>query len=155
MSLASRHLGPIEIEGGPGGGRMDTALSFEGRSVPFRLEIDFPEKLDEGVVETIDMALDSMPMLDGMARDTIAAGLGIDTSAPSQLLRAQHGLEAAEFLDRLEPVQINMLPDGGRSSSERVVMVYQLKDSSSTGKITVRFREPIGPELDAAPRAGY
>lgn len=152
MTFGSRHLGEFELVGGT---QLDTSIPIADRTVPFRLEIDFPETFGPDVIDMIDNALDGVDDLDRMARDTIAAGLRIDTSAPSQLLRAHPDLEPADFLARLQPEQFVMLPDGGRHSSERVRMTYALADATVRGPLTVRFHEPIGPELDPAPRAGY
>jgi hypothetical protein len=119
-----------------------------------RIEIDFPERLNESVVQDIDMVLESLTLIDELARDAIAAGLRRDGSAAIKLFRAWAGagpgraVAAAEFLSELQPTQLLILPDGGRSNRDRVVVTYSLADSAMPGTITVRFLDPTGPELD-------
>lgn len=155
--MDSRHLGPIILEGGVGGGRMDTTVDVSGSSVPFRLEIDFPARFNETVVAKIDLALDSLKFLDDQARQTIAAAVGHATSSASQLFdlwdagNADDPGTVDEFVRLLQPTQINLLPDGGIGSLDRIVFAYRLQETLPNEKITVRFREGIGPELDAAP----
>lgn len=150
----SRYLGPITLDGGAGGGAMNTEIPISGRPVPIRIEIDFPERLNESVVQDIDMVLESLTLIDELARDAIAAGLRRDGSAAIKLFRAWAGagpgraVAAAEFLSELQPTQLLVLPDGGRSNRDRVVVTYSLADSAMPGTITVRFLDPTGPELD-------
>lgn len=147
--MDSRHLGEITLEGGVGGGWMDTTVDVDATPVPFRLEIDFPGRFDESVVNKIDLALDSLAALDGLARQTIAAAVSRIDSAPGRLFESwnQSG-DVEEFLQALRPSKINLLPDGGRNSADRVVMEYRLPGSAANEKVNVRFREGIGPELD-------
>ena len=160
-TLESRHLGPITLEGGAGGGTLDAQVPFAGSVLPVRIEIDYPERFDERVLNDIDMVLDSLEFVDNLARDTIAGGLRREDSAPAQMFRAwqerQSGRDeaSAEFLQTLRPTKMVILPDGGSVSRNRVSVDYSLDDGSVPGKVTVRFLEPTGPELVPAPMAGY
>ncbi len=159
--LESRHLGPIELDGGSGGGRMDAVVALRGVQVPLRLEIDFPDRLDQNVIEKVDIALDALDFHDDLARETLADGLRREGTAPAQLFHAWAGRlpgrerATAEFLDLLRPQHITITPDGGKANRDRVVMDYGLVDASVAGKVTVRFVQPTGPELAPAPRAGF
>jgi len=153
----SRHLGPIALEGGVGGGWMNTTVEIAGSSVPFRLEIDFPSKFDEGVVRKIDLALDALPDLEGLARQTIETAAERPGSAPALMFELWGATSIEEpriedFLRQLRATQITMLPDGGPGSLDRIVLAYRLEHSPTSGTATVRFREGIGAELDPAPR---
>ena len=160
-TLESRHLGTIDLDGGSGGGAMDGTVPFAGHSLPVRIEIDYPDRFGDAILNDIDMVLDRLDFVDGLARDTIAEGMRRDASAPAQLYQAWQRKGAgredatAEFLGGLRPTRIVVLPDGGRSNPDRVVMTYGLADGSVTGAVTVRFLEPTGPELAPAPRAGF
>ena len=151
--MDSRHLGEIVLEGGAGGGWFDATVEVAGAQVPFRLEIDYPGAFTDDVVKKIDMALDALSSLDDGARQLITAAAQQSDSAPAQLLESwtQPGT-TEDFVRLLKPSNITMLPDGGRHSLDRVVMVYRLPDAPANEKITVRFREGIGAELDPAPR---
>ena len=155
--MDSRHLGPIALEGGVGGGSMDTAVEVAGSSVPFRLEIDFPSTFDEAVVRKVDLALDALPDLEVLARQTIETAVERTGSAPALMFELWKTTEIEkpsleDFLRRLRVSHITMLPDGGRGSLDRIVFSYGLEHSPTSGKVTVRFREGIGAELDPAPR---
>jgi hypothetical protein len=151
--VESRHLGVIDLEGGPGGGWLNTSVAVAGTPVPFRLEIDYPGRFDEMTLSKIDMALDSLDSLDTAARELISAAVQQSDSAPAQLFEDWTGAgDSGDFLRELQPASITMQPDGGRGSLDRLVYVYVLPGSPPQGKITVRFREGIGPELDPAPR---
>ena len=154
--MDSRHLGEIVLEGGPGGGWLDTTVEVAGAQVPFRLEIDYPGRFDEKTVNKIDLALDSLVALDKGARTLITTALQQSDSAPAQLFEkwTQPG-SADDFVQQLHPTKITLLPDGGRDTLDRIVMVYQLPGAPSSEKITVRFKERIGAELDPAPRGEY
>jgi hypothetical protein len=157
----SRNLGPIELDGGSGGGAMEGMASFQGRALPVRVEIDFPERLSDAIVDDVDMVLDNLAFVDGLARNTIETGMRWDASAPAKLFEAweqkRSGREGAhaDFLDQLRPTRILILPDGGLASRERVAMTYGVADGTVSGTVTVRFMEPTGPELAPAPRAGF
>lgn len=159
--MESRHLGPIALEGGAGGGTMDAAVKFEGESLPVRLEIDFPDQLSETVVADIDMVLDTLQYLHELAVTTIAAGVKRGGTAPAQMFRAWENKrvgrdgKAEEFLERLELVRMTILPDGGKWSAERIVMNFAMADNSVSGVVKVRFLEPTGPELAPAPSGGF
>jgi hypothetical protein len=155
MTVQSRHLGPIDLVGGVGGGAMDAVVTLVGQEVPLRLEIDFPQRFDERVVSKIDLALDSLRQLDGVARDTVASGLARESNAAAQLFAAWRSTTGADddadpalFLRSLRATQITLLPDGGPNSRERLRIAYELAESPRSGQLTVRFREPTGPELD-------
>ena len=156
--MDSRHLGVITLTGGVGGGWADSTVELAGSSVPFRLEIDFPGRFNELVVRNIDLALDSLPSIEELARDTIAGAVRRAGSAPAQLFdfwgsnEGNDENDAAEFLRQLRPTHITLLPDGGPDSVDRIVMTYGMPTSATTDTITVRFRESIGPELDPARR---
>lgn len=160
-TMESRVLGPITLDGDSGGGSLDARVQYSGSSVPVRVEIDYPDRFNETVVGEIDMVLDNLQYVDGLARDTIAAGLDREGSAPAQLFRAwaqrspDRARASAEFLAGLHPLRVLILPDGGTANRDRVVVDYGLADPTVTGKITVRFLEPTGPELDPAPRSGF
>lgn len=158
MTLESRHLGPIELQGGLGGGTMDALIRLADAELPLRLEIDFPQRLDEMVVSKIDIALDNLGQLDAMARDTILGSLSGHGPA-ARLLQAwkaniQLGSDdSAEAFGRaLLPQKATLLPDGGRSSLDRIVLVYGIGDPRVAETVTVRFQEGLGPRLDAAAR---
>lgn len=160
--LESRVLGPINLNGGSGGGAMDSALTFGGVEIPVRLEIDHPDDLSQALVDDVDVVLEHLEILDGIARDAISAQLSRAGSAPSQLRqaweRAQGGqsLDDDEFLHALRPTKLTVTPDGGRANLDRVVAGYGLADSTVAGQITVRLPSvPTGPEIDPAPRNGY
>ncbi|GAA4483375.1 hypothetical protein [Microbacterium panaciterrae] len=158
--LESRHLGPIELDGGSGGGRMDAVVPLRGVEVPLRLEIDFPDRLDQGVIDKVDIALEALDFHDDLARQTIADGLRREGTVPARLFHAwadrAPGREQAtrEFLDLLRPLHLTITPDGGKVNRNRVVMDYGLADSSVSGTVTVRFVQPTGPELVPATRPG-
>lgn len=159
--MESRVLGPIELDGGAGGGAMNGTVDFAGKPLAVRIEIDFPDKLSDAVINDVDMVLENLDFTHNLARDTIAAGLRRDGTAAAQMFQVweERGGDrqgkSDEFLESLQPTQITILPDGGKWSPDRVVMTYELTDGSVGGEIKVRFLEPTGPELAPAPRAGY
>lgn len=158
--MRSRFLGDLILTGGLGGGVIDTTFQHDGEALPVRIEIDHPTRFDEKIVEDIDRVLQFFNYLDGLARDTIRAGLMVDTSAPSMLLNAwaaeQPNRDSRDtFIDSLRLRRLRILPDGGRESRERVLMAYTLAEDEFEREIAVRFMEPSGPELLPAPRDGY
>ncbi|MGO3146152.1 MAG: hypothetical protein ACTIJ6_00590 [Leucobacter sp.] len=152
-SLESRHLGRIVLDGGSGGGAMDGSVSYLGAPLPVRIEIDYPDAFNEAILEDVDMVLDSLDFVHGLAMDTITSGLNRDTSSASQLFRSwksdvgSGNDDTNEFLRELRPSKILIMPDGGRANPDRVVMLYGLKGSERLGRIKVRFLQPTGPEL--------
>lgn len=160
-AVESRFLGPIELDGGPGGGAMDSSVEFAGSPLAVRLEIDFPEKLNDSVVNDVDMVIVELKNLHQMALETISNGLRRSNTAPAQMFQVWHEKgaggedEVEKFLEELEASHVTILPDGGKWSAERVVMKYVLADGSVSGEIKVRFLQPTGPELAPAPRAGF
>lgn len=160
--LESRVLGPIDLDGGPGGGAMDSAVTFAGAEVPLRLEIDHPDDLRQALIDDVDVVLEHLEIPDRIARDAISAQLSRAGSAPAQLRQAweraqgSQGLDDDEFLRALRPMKLTVTPDGGRANLDRVVVAYGLADSTVAGQITVRLPSvPTGPEIDPAPRNGY
>lgn len=157
----SRYLGSIELDGGPGGGAMDTTVDFAGSPLAVRLEIDFPDNLNDGVVNDVDMVITELKSLHEMAVETISSGLRRSGAAPAQMFEVweeqspdREG-ETDEFLKGLKLTHLTILPDGGRWSPDRVVMKFALEDGSVKGEIKVRFLQPTGPELAPAPSGGY
>lgn len=158
----SRILGPIDLNGGIGGGAMDSATTIAGTKVPVRLEIDHPGELKQSLIDDLDVVLEHPEIIDRIAREAIAAQLSRGGTAPAELReasqRAQGGrsLDDDEFLRALRPMKLTITPDGGTANLDRVVVAYGLSDSPVTGQITVRLPSvPTGPEIDPAPRNGY
>ncbi len=150
--MHSRHLGTIELDGGIGGGAMDGSVTFGGRTVPVRIEIDFPSRLGEGVVNDVDMVFDNLAFLDEMGRTTIAEGAERDSSPAAPVFRewaqARGGSASAEdFVEALAVVRVLVLPDGGSDNRDRVVLTYAADDAPSLDTVRVKFVEPTGPEL--------
>lgn len=159
--MESRQLGPIVLDGGPGGGVMETTVSFVNGKLPVRLEIDFPGELSEAVIADVDMVVEDLEYIQDMATDTIAAGVNRGGTAPARMFEVweeqspdREG-ETDEFLKGLKLTHLTILPDGGRWSPDRVVMRFALEDGSVKGEIKVRFLQPTGPELAPAPSGGY
>ncbi len=161
-TLESRFLGPITLNGGAGGGMMESALTFMEWEIPVRLEIDHPGELKQALIDDVDVVLEHPEIIDGLARDAISAHLSRAGSAPALLRQAwerarggQH-IGDGEFVHALRPTRLTVTPDGGKANLDRVVVVYGLDDSSMAGQITVRLPSvPTGPEIDPAPRSGY
>ncbi|MDA4893221.1 MULTISPECIES: hypothetical protein [unclassified Microbacterium] len=158
----SRVLGPIELDGGSGGGWMDTEIDFLGTPLPVRLEIDHPDRLTQSFIDGLDVVLERLEIPDRISRDAIASALRNEASAPAQLYRAWERTpsgarrSADEFLAGLQPRRMTITPDGGRVNLDRVVLKYGLADASVSGEITVRLpAASSGPEIDPAPRQGY
>lgn len=151
--LQSRHLGPITLDGGIGGGTVDGKVEYAGEPVTVRVEIDYPERFNEAVLEDIDMVLDNLEFMNGLSMDTIAGGLRRENSSARALFRkwdegpGRFSGDTATFLKSLRLGHISILPDGGRLSAERVVMTYRLGSTFRVDELTVRFLEPTGPEL--------
>ncbi|MFE1646763.1 hypothetical protein ACFM35_14375 [Microbacterium sp. P01] len=151
--MESRHLGPIALDGGLGGGAVEAVVGALGAQIDVRVEIDYPARFDESVVRDIDMVLDRLDFVDGLARQTIARGIRRDDTSAAQLFTAwrkatgdEDGLED-DFLEALRPARITITPDGGRVNRDRVIMTYALPDVDVEGRVSVRFVEPTGPEL--------
>lgn len=159
--MESRHLGPIELDGGAGGGSMEAVIDFAGERVPTRLEIDYPDRLTQSLIDDIDVMLDYPDVADGIARETIEDAMRREDSAPSQLFQvwesARWGREssAKQFLESLRPTKMIITPDGGRANLDRVVLSYGVSDSPVVGNITVRLLQSAPPEVDRAPAGGF
>lgn len=160
--LESRLLGPISLNGGAGGGMMESGLTFLGWEVPVRLEIDHPGELRQALIDDVDVVLEHPEIIDGLARDAISAQLNRAGSAPALLrqacerARGGQSIDDGEFVHALRPTKLTITPDGGTANLDRVVVTYGLADSSVAGQITVRLPSvPTGPEIDPAPRSGY
>ena len=158
----SKHLGTIAFDEGLGGGVVDAVVPFSGAALGVHVRIDFPERFNDTVVKDIDMTLDNVEFVDNLARQTIEEGLQKDSSSSAQLYKAWEKHKpigrddaTADFLSQLTPAQIAIMPDGGRDQPVRVDMTYGFVNSPVTGKITVRFLEPTGPQLAPAPTGGY
>ncbi|QDE34402.1 hypothetical protein FIV50_06120 [Microbacterium foliorum] len=150
--MESRHLGPITLDGGPGGGAMNGSVPFEGKDVQARIEIDFPDRFDESVLNDVDMVLDNLAFLDEMARTTIAEGVRRDSSPAAGVFRTWEqgrvgGASEDDFVDGLSVARVLILPDGGTANRDRVVMSYVADDAPALESIRVKFVEPTGPEL--------
>lgn len=152
--MESRHLGPILLDGGAGGGAMEETIDFAGEQIRARLEIDYPDRLTQAAVDDIDVMLDHPQVADGLARDTIASALRREDSAAAQLFQAWEGARwgrdssEEEFLRALRPVAMTITPDGGRVNPDRVALAYGVGDGSATGLVTVRLRQWAPPEVD-------
>lgn len=148
--LESRVLGPIELDGGAGGGAMERDIPFAGSPMTLRLEIDFPDRLTQASVDEIDAALENLDIPDRMAREAIRAQLGRDGTAPAQLYAAWGGEgDPEEFVGQLRPTAMTFAPDGGKTNPYPLVMHYGLADGSASQQITVRMpSRPTGPEID-------
>jgi len=162
MTMESRILGPIVLDGGAGGGAMDSTVRFAGTPLPVRLEIDHPDRLSESLIDDLDVVLEHLDIPDRFARDAIRAALRSAHSAPAQLFQAWQQSRGRmdspvdEFVDTLRPTKMTITPDGGKANLDRVVIAYSLSDSSVQGQITVRLPDvATGPEIDPAPRGGF
>lgn len=153
-TMESRILGPIELSGGAGGGAMDAVMPFVGREIPVRLEIDYPDRLNQSLVDDLDVVLEHTDIPDRLARDAIARQLDRDDSAPAQLFRAWEGIRgrgqsADAFLHDLQATRVTITPDGGTINLDRLVLRYGLTEPSISDEITVRLpSSPTGPEVD-------
>lgn len=153
-TVESRILGPIELDGGPGGGAMEKDIPFADADMRLRLEIDFPDRLTQSGMDEIDAALENLAIPDRMAREAIRAQIGRDGSAPAQLYAAWGGEDAEAFLEQLRPSAMTFAPDGGTSNPYPLVIQYGLVDASVPQQITVRIpSRPTGPEIDRTLRS--
>lgn len=158
----SRFLGPIRLNGGVGGGAMESIITFGDRRLLTRLEIDHPGRLTQSLIDDVDVMLSYPHIPDGLARNAMAELMASESSAPARLYaawRARSGAQdqaASEFLRCLQPVRMVITPDGGRVNRDRVVLEYGLPDSSISGVVTVRLPAgSTGPVVDRAPVGGY
>jgi hypothetical protein len=162
-TLESRILGPIDLDGGAGGGAMEATISFAGHPVRMRLEIDFPERLTQASVDEIDAALDRLDIPDRMSRDAIAAQIDRSGSAPAELFAAWQNTtqdigrdttnDTDAFLRLLRPTAMTFAPDGGKARRHPLVIQYGLADDAVSEEIVVRMpSRPTGPEVDRALR---
>ncbi|TPW77644.1 hypothetical protein [Schumannella soli] len=159
--LTSTILGPIRLDGGSGGGWMETRVDLDGASVPLRLEVDHPDRFGEQLVFIIDIALTGLAEIEKMARGAIESELGQSGTAADKLFTAwrQSGFrrreDPNEFLADLSVTQIILLPDGGADQLDRMVFTYRLPDTPAPWKVVVRMKDRVGPVIDPAPRGGF
>lgn len=151
--LTSRVMGPIDLDGGPGGGAMECDVPFGSRLVPTRLEIDYPGRLNERMIEDLDIVLEHLDIPDRLAREAIARDVLRDGTAPHRLFTSWAGRTAvgtedvASFVAALRPTHMLITPDGGRVNRDRVVLRYGL--DGARDEVTVRLpSSPTGPEVD-------
>ncbi|WP_150952651.1 hypothetical protein [Microbacterium testaceum] len=151
--LTSRVLGPIDLDGGPGGGAMECDVPFGSRLVPTRLEIDYPGRLSQKMIEDLDIVLEHLDIPDRLAREAIARAVLRDGTAPHSLFTSWAGRTAVgtedvdSFVAALRPMHMLITPDGGRVNRDRVVLRYGL--DGATDEVTVRLpSSPTGPEID-------
>jgi hypothetical protein len=152
--VESRFLGPIELDGGPGGGAMERDIPFRGRLIPTRLEIDFPGRLSQQLIDDLDVVLEHLDVSDRYARDAVARQATRKGSAPHELYTTWSGGDASEnadelarFVDALRPTRMVITPDGGRGNLDRIVFRYGLIGDDR--ELTVRLASvPTGPEVD-------
>lgn len=151
--VTSRVLGPIDLDGGIGGGAMERDVPFGSRLIPARLEIDHPGRLTQKLIDDLDVVLENLHIPDRLAREAVAKEVTRQGSAPQQLFASWSGrLEAdADDVDRfvaaLRPTRMLITPDGGRANRDRVVLRYGL--DGMAGEMTVRLpSSPTGAEVD-------
>jgi len=155
--VTSRVLGPIDLDGGMGGGAMECDVPFGSRLVPTRLEIDHPGRLTQKLIDDLDVVLENLHIPDRLARDAVAKEIPLEGSAPQRLFASwsKRGDANADDVDRfvaaLRPTQMLITPDGGRVNRDRVVLRYGLDGMAE--EVTVRLpSSPTGPEVDRALR---
>lgn len=157
--MESRFLGTLNLIGGPGGAVMDTTIELGGVTLPFRLELDYPGRFDDIQVAQLDAILFGWERIDGMANQALEKALTNPDSAPAQLFRAweeekpEREGKTTQFLSELKPLSVTVLWDIDGIHKDRIVMPYSY--SPLAGKVTLRFRDRIGVEIDPAPRDGY
>lgn len=153
VSFESRYLGEMQLDGGLGGAVTTGSVSYSGAELPVRVEVDFPDEFSTTILNDIDMVIDNLEFVDGLALKTIAAGVQRDSSSAAKLFRSWASTrggrseDVAEFLAALTPAHLSILPDGGLASPVRVLLTYELRGGSSAEQVKVRFLEPSGPEL--------
>lgn len=149
----SEILGPLILVGGIGGGTIDTQTELLGKIVDVHIEIDFPQRLDDSVVQSIDLMLGNFLFVDELARDTIAHGLKIDTSSASRAYRAwkqaanESPFTTLAFITGLTPIRVSLYPDGGNTNPVRIAVTYATNLPSVSATMDVRFVSRSGPEL--------
>ncbi|CAH0166093.1 hypothetical protein SRABI98_01151 [Microbacterium sp. Bi98] len=131
---------------------MNGSVPFDGDDVQVRIEIDYPDRFDESVLNDVDMVLDNLAFLDEMARTTISEGVQRDSSPAASVFRTWEqgrvgGASAGDFVDALSVARVLILPDGGTANRDRVVMSYVAAGAAALGSVRVKFVEPTGPEL--------
>lgn len=155
--LTSKVLGPIDLDGGPGGGAMECDVPMGSRLVPTRLEIDHPGRLDQKMIDDLDVVLEHLDIPDRLAREAIGRAVLRDGTAPHSLFTSWTGRPAVgaddvdSFVAALRPTHMLITPDGGRVNRDRIVLRYGL--DGATDEVTVRLpSSPTGPEVDRALR---
>ncbi len=89
--LTSKVLGPIDLDGGPGGGAMECDVPMGSRLVPTRLEIDHPGRLDQKMIDDLDVVLEHLDIPDRLAREAIGRAVLRDGTAPHSLFTSWTG----------------------------------------------------------------
>ena len=157
--MHSRVLGTINLIGGPGGAVFETTAEIGGETLPFRLELDFPGRFDDRQLEQLDAILVGWERIDTMAQESLTRAMELPDSAPAQLFQVweeedpERVGKKEQFLSALKPLSVTILWDIEGVQKDRIVMPYSY--SPLAGKVTLRFRDRIGVEIDPAPRAGY
>lgn len=152
--LVSRVLGPIVLNGGRGGGFLESTMQIQHHTVPVTLEIDEPGKLDDKLVETIDAVLENFDRVQPMIDDVLRAGFRNGASSMSRLFEAWKSAESRrqsstreEFLATLVPIKLRFSPDIESSHADRMAITYCVGDEPFLGEAKVRFIDRVGPEL--------
>lgn len=158
-ALVSTHLGPIVLDGGAGGGAMNGAVEHRGRSIPVRLEIDFPSRLDEDVVNKVDRVFDNIDYLQEIAVPVLEQDMRRSGSTVAALAEAWCSLhperELAEFPSQLRVRWIMIQPDGESSNVERIRISFSIPNEPLIAPLQVRYMEGIGPELATMSRPDW
>ena len=152
--LVSRVLGPIALRGGMGGGLYESTMQIQQHTIPVTLEIDEPGKLDDKLVETIDVVLENLDRVQPMIDEVLRAGFRNDASAMSRLFEAWKSADMKrqsstkeDFLARLVPVKLRFSPDIESSHADRMAITYCIGTEPLLGEVEVRFIDRFGPEL--------
>ena len=157
--MESRVLGAINLIGGPGGAIFETSAEIGGSTLPFRLELDYPGRFDERQLEQLDDILLGWERIDAMAEESLTTAMENPESAPAQLFQLwededpQRAGKTSQFLAELQPLSVTVLWDIDGIHKDRIVMPYSY--SPLAEKVTLRFKDRIGVEIDPAPRGGY
>ncbi len=151
-SLVSRHLGELNLVGGPGGAVAEHNAAYGPWEIPVRIELDYPTTLSALTITKIDLVLDNYERFHEMAQDPIVAALETDTPVRDVFLEWQEatGTESddpAHFLASLRPRDLTILPDGKISNQDRIVVTYGYDDSPLSLTFRVRFLDQIGPVI--------
>ena len=94
-----------------------------------------------------------------MAEESLTKAMENPESAPAQLFQLwededpQRAGKTSQFLAELQPLSVTVLWDIDGIHKDRIVMPYSY--SPLAEKVTLRFKDRIGVEIDPAPRGGY